>query len=41
MVGNQRRLPLKDVLVYKAESYAKALEALDEISAIDQKLGLR
>jgi excisionase family DNA binding protein len=41
MVGNQRRLPLKDVLVYKAEKYEKALEALEEISAIDQELGLR
>jgi excisionase family DNA binding protein len=41
MVGNQRRLPLKDVLVYKAETHAKALEALEEISAIDQELGLR
>jgi excisionase family DNA binding protein len=38
MVGNQRRLPLKDVLAYKEENYAKALE---EISAIDQELGLR
>lgn len=41
MVGKQRRLPLKDVLVYKAEKHAKALEALEEISAIDQELGLR
>jgi excisionase family DNA binding protein len=41
MVGNQRRLPLKDVLAYKVETRAKALEALEEISAIDQELGLR
>lgn len=41
MVGNQRRLPLKDVLAYKEETRAKALEALQEISAIDQELGLR
>ena len=41
MVGNQRRLPLKDVLVFKVEQHAKALEALEEISAIDQELGLR
>jgi excisionase family DNA binding protein len=41
MVGNQRRLPLKDVLVYKAERYSEALAALEEMSAIDQELGLR
>ncbi len=40
-VGNQRRLPLKDVLVYQAEDYAKRLEALAELSALDQELGLR
>jgi excisionase family DNA binding protein len=41
MVGNQRRVPLRDVLAYKAETRAKALAALEEISAIDQQLGLR
>jgi excisionase family DNA binding protein len=41
MVGNQRRLPLKDVLAYKMETRARALDALEEISAIDQELGLR
>jgi excisionase family DNA binding protein len=41
LVGNQRRLPLKDVLVYKAEEHAKRLDALEELSALDQELGLR
>jgi excisionase family DNA binding protein len=41
MVGNQRRVPLKALLAYKAENTAKALDALEEISAIDQELGLR
>jgi len=41
MVGNQRRLPLKDVLAYKAENRAKRLDALAEMSALDQELGLR
>ena len=41
MVGNQRRLPLKDVLAYKAENRAKRLDALAELSALDQELGLR
>jgi excisionase family DNA binding protein len=40
MVGNQRRLPLKDVLAYKAENRAKRLETLQELAAQDQKLGL-
>jgi len=40
MVGNQRRLPLKDVLAYKADNRAKRLEALQELVALDQKLGL-
>jgi excisionase family DNA binding protein len=40
MVGNQRRLPLKDVLTYKAENRAKRLETLQELAAQDQKLGL-
>ena len=41
LVGNQRRLPLKDVLTYKAENRAKRLDALAELSALDQELGLR
>jgi excisionase family DNA binding protein len=40
MVGNQRRLPLKDVLAYKADNRAKRLETLQELVAEDQKLGL-
>ncbi len=41
MVGNQRRIPLKELLAHQAETTAKALDALEEISAIDQELGLR
>ena len=41
MVGNQRRVPLKELLAYKAKSTAKAFDALEEMSAIDQELGLR
>jgi excisionase family DNA binding protein len=41
MVGNQRRLPLDAVLAYKAATFQAAQAALDEISAIDQELGLR
>jgi excisionase family DNA binding protein len=40
MVGNQRRLPLKDVLAYRAENRAKRREALNELVALDQELGL-
>ncbi len=40
MVGNQRRLPLKDVLAYRLENQAKRKQALDELSAYDQELGL-
>jgi hypothetical protein len=40
MVGNQRRLPLKDVLAYKAENRAKRRETLRELAAHDQRLGL-
>jgi len=40
MVGNQRRLPLKDVLAYKLENQAKRKEALDEMSALHQEMGL-
>ena len=41
MVGNQRRLPLAEVLAYKATNRAKRLEALREMSAHDQELGLK
>jgi excisionase family DNA binding protein len=40
MVGNQRRLPLKDVLAYKADNRAKRLRTLDELAALDQEFGL-
>ena len=40
MVGNQRRLPLKDVLAYKADNRAKRRETLRELAAYDQELGL-
>jgi excisionase family DNA binding protein len=40
MVGKHRRLPLRDVLSYKADQFAKREKALDEIVAIDQELGL-
>ena len=40
MVGNQRRLPLKDVLTYKADNRAKRRETLRELAAYDQELGL-
>ena len=41
MVGNHRRLPLSDVLAYKAGTKAKAYAALQEIAFLDQELGLR
>ena len=40
LVGNQRRLPLKDVLTYKADNRAKRLKTLEELAALDQELGL-
>jgi excisionase family DNA binding protein len=40
MVGNQRRLPLRDVLAYKAENRAKRRETLREMTVLDQELGL-
>lgn len=40
MVGNQRRLPLKEVLAYKAENRAKRRETLRELAAHDQQLDL-
>lgn len=41
MVGNQRRLPLKDVLAYKKDNEARRSAALDELAKLDQELGLR
>lgn len=40
MVGNQRRVPLKDVVAHKAITRAKRREALRALSALDQELGL-
>jgi excisionase family DNA binding protein len=40
MVGNQRRLPLQDVLAYKADTRAKRRAALADLTALDQELGL-
>ena len=41
MVGPQRRVMLSDVLAYKADNKAKRREALRELAALDQELGLR
>jgi excisionase family DNA binding protein len=40
MVGKHRRLPLRDVLAYKADHFAKRSKVLDEMVALDQELGL-
>jgi excisionase family DNA binding protein len=40
MVGNQRRLPLRDVLAYKTENRAQRRAVLAELVALDQELGL-
>ena len=40
LVGKHRRLPLADVLAYKADNFAKRSKALDELAAYDQELGL-
>lgn len=40
MVGANRRVLLQDVLTYKAASKAKAREAVSEMVAISQELGL-
>ncbi|WP_016921366.1 hypothetical protein [Methylocystis parvus] len=40
MVGNQRRLPLQDVLAYKADNRARRHAALAELAEHDQNLGL-
>ena len=40
MIGKHRRLPLSDVLAYKADNFAKRSRALDQLVAYDQELGL-
>ena len=40
MVGNHRRLPLQDVLAYKADSRARRRQTLRELAAYDQEIGL-
>jgi excisionase family DNA binding protein len=40
MVGNQRRLPLKDVLAYRADNRARRRQTLRDLAALDQELGL-
>jgi hypothetical protein len=40
MVGNHCRLPLQDVLTYKAVSRAKRRQTLRELAVYDQELGL-
>ena len=40
LVGNQRRLPLQDVLAYKADNRAKRRAVLADLAAHDQNLGL-
>jgi len=39
-VGTHRRLPLSEVLAYKAENFARRSKALDELAELDQALGL-
>ena len=41
MVGNQRRVPLQDVLAYKADNKARRKTALDELTDLDEQSGLR
>ena len=40
-VGPRRRLLLADVLTYRTETKAKRRDALRELAALDQELGLR
>ena len=39
-VGNQRRLPLQDVLTYKGDHFAKRIKVLEQLVDNDQQLGL-
>lgn len=39
-VGTHHRVMLQDVLAYKKEMFAKRHAALDELTALDQELGL-
>lgn len=39
-VGTHHRVMLQDVLAYKQEMFAKRHAALDELTALDQELGL-
>jgi excisionase family DNA binding protein len=39
-LGTHRRIPLEEVLAFKADNYAKRKAALDELSALHQELGL-
>ena len=38
--GNRRKVAFRDLMTYKQNIEAKRLEALDELSALDQELGL-
>jgi excisionase family DNA binding protein len=40
MVGTHRRAPLQDVLAYRQEHYKARKDILDQMSAMDQALGL-
>lgn len=40
IAGQERRLPLSDVLAYKRETLAKSNAALDEMVALSQEMGL-
>jgi excisionase family DNA binding protein len=39
-LGTHRRIPLDEVLAFKADNYAKRTAALDELSNLHQELGL-